>query len=813
MPSMGMGKTTRVFRARVLRSGRQMWIPCEGKRVRAIEGEQWIELLDRGDAAQCKENGWHRNSASLKQESTGIIVNTTTVAPQLDRPESENKNVDKMWGIVYTRKRKRAEFKNLGIADKGVNWCLEHGRFGRQYVRKRCKKKIKGSSAESSQGHTASLKHIVIVNSSHASTNLISCLLNSILCYMRTTSVSLHHLYGFLNTKPIHDLYSLHGIRFLEECPSEMKLRACIISGVWFSLPVFSVNFSTVPCCFMYIHSSLFLRPASSSYILWTFSMASNEGDVKMAVDTEHLLCECDVSESDHLGQKGVPSDIDSRMWVLAQPVVRVPKVTVGNFPCDTSESDHLVQKGVPSNIDSGMWVLAQPAPRVPKVTVCNLPSRNGCTIQKRRSTFRSRRGRCPSVLGMQKDSRVLISNNFMFRHNGILSSTLSSCYGPRSSAKKIPIAYTRELISASVVAGQNIDARSCSANLLVIESDKCYREEAAIITLERSVSKHWILVVKRGGMERFQLTAERVMRPCVSNRVTHAIIWNTNDNWRMEFLDRKDWLIFKELYKECYDRNTQPQAVSSIPIPGISEVSGYTDSNYVPFIQPDSYISVKDDEPTRALASRTAIYDLDSDDEEWLNKFNNQSCSENKLHEHISGERLELMIDAFERGAFSNPDGFADEKAACSICLDLERKEVVEAVYNYWSKKRKQKRSTLMRIFQLYQPRTQEIPKSVIRKKKLFKRQKSQAGRGKQLTFLKAVEDAQQQQSAMVKIKEAEAAAHKQECVAVVKRQKAQQLMESADLLTFKAMMALRIAEAAKTAESADGAASFFHA
>lgn len=75
----------------------------------------------------------------------------------------------------------------------------------------------------------------------------------------------------------------------------------------------------------------------------------------------------------------------------------------------------------------------------------------------------------------------------------------------------------------------------------------------------------------------------------------------------------------------------------------------------------------------------------------------------------------------------------------------------------------------------------------------------------------ISAVEDAQQQQSAMVKIKEAEAAAHKQECVAVVKRQKAQQLMESADLLTFKAMMALRIAEAAKTAESADGAASFF--
>lgn len=230
MPSMGMGKTTRVFRARVLRSGRQLWIPCEGKRVRAIEGEQWIELLDSvgdgdgGEAAQCKENGWHRNNASLKQESTGIIlnsdVNSTAVTPQLGRPEpvgvSENKNVDKMWGVVYRRKRKRVEFQNLGIVDNGVNWCLEHGRYGRQYVRKQSKKKIKGSSAEGSQGHPASVKQIVVVNSSHASTNLISCLLNSILCYMRTTSVSLQHLSAFLHTKPIHDLYTLHGVHFLE---------------------------------------------------------------------------------------------------------------------------------------------------------------------------------------------------------------------------------------------------------------------------------------------------------------------------------------------------------------------------------------------------------------------------------------------------------------------------------------------------------------------------------------------------------------------------------------------------------------------
>lgn len=65
-----------------------------------------------------------------------------------------------------------------------------------------------------------------------------------------------------------------------------------------------------------------------------------------------------------------------------------------------------------------------------------------------------------------------------------------------------------------------------------------------------------------------------------------------------------------------------------------------------------------------------------------------------------------------------------------------------------------------------------------------------------------------QQQQSAILKVKEAKAAANRQEGLAVIKRQKAQQLMENADLATYKAMMALRIAEAARIAESTENAA-----
>ena len=71
--------------------------------------------------------------------------------------------------------------------------------------------------------------------------------------------------------------------------------------------------------------------------------------------------------------------------------------------------------------------------------------------------------------------------------------------------------------------------------------------------------------------------------------------------------------------------------------------------------------------------------------------------------------------------------------------------------------------------------------------------------------------QDALEEQNVLCKVKETKAAASRSEGVAVVKRQKAQLLMENADLAVYKAAMALRIAEAARVAESADAVASFF--
>ena len=71
--------------------------------------------------------------------------------------------------------------------------------------------------------------------------------------------------------------------------------------------------------------------------------------------------------------------------------------------------------------------------------------------------------------------------------------------------------------------------------------------------------------------------------------------------------------------------------------------------------------------------------------------------------------------------------------------------------------------------------------------------------------------QDVLEEQNALLRVQEAKAAASRSGSSAAVKRQRAQLLMENADLATYIAAMALRIADAARIAESADAAASLF--
>ncbi|KAL2465063.1 Enhancer of polycomb-like transcription factor protein [Abeliophyllum distichum] len=685
MPAVGMRKSTRVFGARVLRSGRRLYTEPRhsGKYLRAANKEnEWIELPNNsmdsgGDAGKRCKSAWYeienKNENENENENENGSAMDIVVESKTEESVLQVKIADRMYGIEYKRKR-----KNILLSSSDIS---EDKMFGKQFVRKSWMKKYRATELSETcrefHNNAGRCFELALIASECSYDNgyWISHFLNSVLKYMRRVRIGLRRLSAFLLTEPICGAFSSHGFLFLQDCISIKNPGFCIFSGSRSSIPMFAVDFSAVPSCFMHLHSMVASR-------------------------------------------------------------------------IDGLEARELSQSAV----------------RFPKSAVRNVHSRNGCSIKKIRTSLKRKRGRPPSVLRVQKASRALASDFLRCRHD-IQSSSVTPSHVLISYAER-----TRDLF-----------ANSCSANILNIEMDKCYREEGATITLEVSASEQWFLAVMRDGIYRYSLAAKNILRPCGCNRFTHAIIFTCDSGWKLEFPNKVDWAIFKELYKKCCR----------------AQCTG--------------------DELTRVLEKRTANYDMDSDDEEWLNKFNNKFYAEKKFHELVKPESFELIIDALEKGIHYNPDDYADDIAADIFYMDLERREVVEAIHNYWIKKRRQKHSSLVKIFQFYQPRRmQVIPKSILRKKRSFKRQGSQAGRGKQRTLLQAIvaeqdsltamaaeRDVLEQHNIFLKKQEAKSAANASEALAVLKRQQAQLLAENADMSTYRATMAMRIAEAAQITES----------
>lgn len=752
MPAVGMRRSTRVFGARVLRSGRRLctaesgevWKQQHQTRSATNVEDDLIDILNNNSVESKKvskvKNGRHNATLVLNEETKEMDVDKKTV-------EGSD---GKRWGAVYQRKRKRLDVKD--DSDK---------RYGKQFSRQRVKRR---------EGREAICQVQITCGSSGV--NFFAVFLNSILSYMSRVSVTLQQLSAFLLSEPICSVYDLHGIHFLQNSTSSTSSGVCRIMGSRCLVPMFALNYSAVPSVFMVLHTSLLLRYAT----LPNANSVEVNGD---SITDDEEIPSCNSCELDNFG---------------GETGVAVNEVLLPN---------QVKRRAVP-------WGSTTPKSGARTLQLRTVSSRS---IQKRRSSLRLRRGRNFPSFVVRKASGGHPHTAMSLRSDG---APFSSVKSNLEISSPVPVRdnSTRnfeELKSTPVASTEDLDASSCSANILVIEADKCYREQGATITLENSASNQWVVRIKTNGSRELNFTAEKVMRPCSCNRITRATVWTTDNGWKLEFTNRRDWLIFKRLYKECFDHNVQGHMVSAIPVPCVVEVSTYVDSNYVPFSRPEFYIMWKDDELTRALGKKSASYDMDSEDEVWLKKFN----IENEFDKPIYAEVFELIISSFEKRLFCVQDDYLDVETAVDLCISLGRREVLEAVHSYWIKKRKQKRSALVKVFQCYQPRrTQALTKAVLRKKRSFNRQASRIGRGKQRSFLQGIaaeEDNVDEQKNILKVQEVGAAANRSDDLAVRKRKRAQLLMEVADKSTYKATMALRILEALGQGESLTDVAKFF--
>lgn len=378
------------------------------------------------------------------------------------------------------------------------------------------------------------------------------------------------------------------------------------------------------------------------------------------------------------------------------------------NNPVEESDSESELALAEPCNPRNVGLVGLHPSVRASKLTGGNAQYRGNLgshSFQKRRSSLRRRRARnlphsvhklyngtsVSDISGCRKNRTAAVSSR------KLRSSVLNNSSPGSNGISIIPKPKTKE----------ELDSLCCSANILLIGSDRCTREEGFSVMLEFSSSKEWFLVIKKDGAIRYSHTAQRTMRPCSSNRFTHSIVWIGDDNWKLEFCDRQDWVGFKEIYKECHERNILEQNVKVIPIPGVREVCGYAEdiNDFPSFSRPVPYISVKEDEVSRAMARSIAVYDMDSEDEEWLERHNGEMLGEeDEQFQQLKPDTFELIIDGFEKCYFhSHADDLLDEKAATIASLSyLGRREVVEAVHDYWARKRKQRKAPLLRVFQV---------------------------------------------------------------------------------------------------------------
>ncbi|KAI3992411.1 hypothetical protein MKX01_022502 [Papaver californicum] len=256
-------------------------------------------------------------------------------------------------------------------------------------------------------------------------------------------------------------------------------------------------------------------------------------------------------------------------------------------------------------------------------------------------------------------------------------------------------------------------DYFSCSANVLITEADRGRRECGCLVVLEFVDRKDWKLLVKLSGVVKYSHKPYQILQAGSSNRHTHAMMWKGGKDWTLEFPDRSQWARFKEMHEECYNRNNRAALVKSIPIPGVCllEESDIVAAG-VPFVRTLKYHRQHESDAEMALNPLRFMYDMDTDDEEWLSRYKNSlDVSENNRSE-ISVDLFERTMDIFERVAFAEESDDFTLDEIDEIIADIGPFDAIEAIYEHWQQKRQRRRWPLLRQLQppLYERYQQQV-------------------------------------------------------------------------------------------------------
>ncbi|KAK3027025.1 hypothetical protein RJ639_041180 [Escallonia herrerae] len=268
---------------------------------------------------------------------------------------------------------------------------------------------------------------------------------------------------------------------------------------------------------------------------------------------------------------------------------------------------------------------------------------------------------------------------------------------------KRIRRSNDKRLSDGSRSSHRNLELLACDANVLITLGDRGLRERGARVFLEPADTNEWKLAVKLSGTTKYSYNVHHVMQPGSTNRYTHAMMWKGGKDWALEFPDRSQWTLFKEMHEECHNRNIRAASVKNIPIPGVRLIEDSDDNpTEVSFVRSSAkYFRQVETDSEMAMDPSRILYDMDGDDEQWIlsNKRLVQS-QENKCLE-ISDELFEKTMDTFEKLAYGQQrDDFTADEIE-DFMVGVGPMEVIKVIYEHWRQKRQRKGMPLIRQLQ----------------------------------------------------------------------------------------------------------------
>lgn len=205
-------------------------------------------------------------------------------------------------------------------------------------------------------------------------------------------------------------------------------------------------------------------------------------------------------------------------------------------------------------------------------------------------------------------------------------------------------------------------------------------------------------------GATKYVYNAHHVLQPGSTNRYTHAMMWKGGKEWMLEFTDRNQWYIFKQMHEKCYNQNIRAASIKNIPIPGVHMLSdgddGYVE---VPLVRGSSkYFRQMGTEVDLALDPSRVLYDVDSEDEKWICTMRvTMDAMDGKMPE-VTEDMFEKVIDMFEKLAYTlQSEEFTNDDIK-RYTADVGPADIVKVIYEYWRLKRKKKGLPLIRQFQV---------------------------------------------------------------------------------------------------------------